>query len=90
MDRAYTPIPITAQTNHACHVERRTEPSPDYNAAWCPFYFHRFLLEKLDFSGINRFYRGSRKMRGLFHIVNRIFIDIFFIKNQFVTLYFQS
>ncbi len=29
-------------------------------------------------------------MRGLFHIVNRIFIDIFFIKNQFVTLYFQS
>jgi hypothetical protein len=42
VDRAYTPIPITAQTNHACPVERRTEPSPDYNAAWRPFYFHRF------------------------------------------------
>ncbi len=50
---------------------------PHINAARRLFYFRHFSPDKPDFSGINRFYRSLRKMRGLFHIVNRIFVNIF-------------
>jgi len=69
---------ITAQTSHVCPVERRTELTPDFfpHMAWRLF-LSTVSRKKLDLSGMSRFYQGLRKMRGLFHIVNRIFVDIF-------------
>ncbi len=82
---------ITAQTSHVCPVERRTEFTPDFfpHMAWRLF-LSTVSRNKLDLSGMSRFYQGLRKMRGLFHIVNRIFVNIFLRKINVLRYIFLS
>ena len=84
---------ITAQTSHVCPVERCTELTPDSfpHTAWRLFP-STVSRKKLDLSGsgMSRFYQGLRKMRGLFHIVNRIFVNIFLRKINVLRYIFLS